>query len=89
MSSPIIEEPDRAEIMPIYRLSEGLSQNIMRKTAKQALDTLEDDKNNIETLPVSLSDEFGLMPLKEAFFEIHFPSSEEMLYRALQRLIVD
>ena len=90
MSSPIIEEPDRAEIMPIYRLSEGLSQNIMRKTVKQALDALESpDTPNVETLPESLSAEFGLMPLREALFEIHFPTSEDMLYRARQRLIVD
>ena len=92
MSSPLIEEPDRAEILPVYRLSEGLSQNIMRKTAKQALAALESsafESTGIETLPTDICEEFGLIPLKDALEEIHFPKSEELLRKARQRLIID
>ena len=43
----------------------------------------------VDPLPDSLKQEFGLMPLREAIYNIHFPQSAEKLLKAQTRLKFD
>ncbi len=71
-------------IIPIYPLTEGLSQKIVRNiiwnTLNQYLDELE------EFLPVEILDKYGFPDIKSAIQEVHFPNSEESLRKAKERL---
>ena len=53
---------------------------IMRSTWERAADHIE------ETLPEALRTRYGLIPLREAYYNIHFPQSPELLRQAQYRL---
>ena len=53
---------------------------IMRSTWERAADHIE------ETLPEELRTRYGLIPLREAYYNIHFPQSPELLRQAQYRL---
>lgn len=71
-------------IIPIYPLTEGLSQKIVRgiiwNTLNQYLDKLE------EFVPLEILDKYGFPDIKGAIQNIHFPDSEESLRKARERL---
>jgi ATP-dependent DNA helicase RecG len=71
-------------IIPIYPLTEGLSQKIVRgiiwNTLNQYLDRLE------EFVPLEILDKYGFPDIKGAIQNIHFPDSEESLRKARERL---
>ncbi len=60
-------------ILPVYPLTEGLSQRTLRLLVAQALEAGEP----AEQLPESLRARRGLPPLREALRALHFPGSEE------------
>ena len=76
-----------ARLVPIYPLTQGLSQKWLRRIIKHTVDAwaprLED------YLPEDLRTELGLLPLSEAYAHIHFPDDEEMLRQARHRLVFD
>ncbi len=71
-------------IIPIYPLTEGLSQKIVRgiiwNTLNQYLNQLE------EFIPLEILDKYGFPDIKGAIQNIHFPDSEESLRKARERL---
>ncbi|MCG0274661.1 MAG: ATP-dependent DNA helicase RecG [Thermosediminibacteraceae bacterium] len=74
---------DYTKICPIYPLTRGLSQKILRKIIKNAFEeVLEVD----EVLPPSLLNDYKLMPKLYALKNIHFPESWEKLKKAQERL---
>lgn len=74
-------------IVPFYPSSEGLNQRFWREIQYQAL------TRNAERLPEIFSaeelKEWGLLPVKEALWEIHFPSSFAKLDKARYRLVFE
>ncbi|TYP59988.1 ATP-dependent DNA helicase RecG [Thermosediminibacter litoriperuensis] len=73
---------DYTRICPVYPLTKGLTQKIMRKIIKSVLqETLEVD----EVLPKSVLKEYRLMPKASALRNIHFPESWEELKKAQER----
>ncbi len=62
-------------IVPIYRLTDGVSQRVLRKWIADALDAVGD------RIPESLSDavreNYGFPPVTEALREVHFPDTPE------------
>ncbi len=56
----------------------------LRRVVKYALDKLEHIQ--CETLPGSIRNEFGLMGLRQAIAQVHFPDSEEMIDKGYRRL---
>ncbi len=74
-------------LVPVYPLTQGISQRWLRKLIKRTVDAwaprLED------YLPSDLRQELGLMPLSEAYRQLHFPDDEDTLRRARQRLVFD
>lgn len=73
-------------ILPIYPLTEGLTQKFLRKIIKPQLLRLE---NDIEFLPVEIIKKEELLSLKEAIQNIHFPQNNLKLAQAKERLAFD
>jgi len=73
-------------IRPIYTLTKGVSQNLIRNTVKSAIDFV---PQLDETLPVSILKRYNLLSLKDTIKNIHFPKSFEMLEKARERLIFE
>ena len=74
-------------LVPVYPLTEGLSNRMARRIIKPAVDgfaeTLED------TLPEAIRRRNGFLPLLEAVQEAHYPASQEAHDRARERIAFD
>ncbi len=79
------DEAPAGKILPVYALTEGISQPLMRKLVAGALDTyvplLE------EVLPPELLDSEQLWPIHAAVAQVHQPSSRSALDSARRRLV--
>ena len=78
-------ESDGKKMLPIYSLTEGISQYYMRKMAEAAVDEFADVPE--EVFPDSLLEKYKLLPLAEALRAIHQPDDQEMLDQARRRFI--
>lgn len=77
-------------LQPVYSLTKGLSNNLVTKTVKQALDMLEEDElQNADYLPRIIRERAGLMGYLEAVKTVHFPTDKEKVIEARKRLIFD
>ncbi len=74
-----------ARILPVYPLTEGLLQPVLRRAAQAAMSAAAGRID--EELPRSLRERRGFPPLAEALREAHFPSSGEALAAARAALI--
>ncbi len=68
------EEP-KGHVLPVYPLTEGLSQRELRKIQVQALKELKGVA--IEYLPEGIREKMALPPFYQALREIHYPIKEE------------
>jgi ATP-dependent DNA helicase RecG len=79
-------------LLPIYPLSEGVSQRLLRKWIKSALELLPTTvasglQPEIPSgLPVEIEQAHGLMPLREAVQHIHYPTHLDEARDARKRL---
>ena len=88
ISSPLILPADSPDlIQPVYHLSEGLSQNLLRKSIHAVLDSI--GGSIFEPMPDSIRRRFDLCALDYAFENIHFPKDEFSLETAKRRLVFD
>ncbi len=71
-------------ILPVYPLTSGLTQSVMRSAVRGALELCLDEVE--ETLPEEIRAEYGLVPLKTAMETVHFPKNAEELAAARRRL---
>lgn len=94
MIHPEVEEYDPnkppAGVVGIYPLTEklrkkGLSSKFFRNAANQVLQSAE-FQNLEETLPQETLNDFRLMPLKEALWQLHNPSDGRSLQKARERM---
>ena len=76
-----------ARIVPVYQLTDKLTNNEMTTLVSNVLKTYLDQID--DPLPKKLIDELNLMPLKEALRNIHFPSNKESYIRARRRLVFE
>lgn len=72
-------------IVPVYPLTEGLTQKQLRVLMKQALDEVRLE----EYLPAELMSEEGFVGLDEAMRQAHFPGDGKLLALARKRLAFD
>lgn len=79
------EEPPAGRILPIYPLTEGISQAAMRKIAWSAVDHYTEFVE--EVFPDAFLDEHRLWPIKAALPQMHQPASRESLERARARFV--
>lgn len=88
MNSPMVfsaASPDL--ILPVYPLTEGLSQNIIRKAVRGALDLVLGEVEDI--MPRYVRDSCRMCSLACAWENIHFPKSLYGAHEARRRLIFD
>jgi ATP-dependent DNA helicase RecG len=82
-----LRSPNFGRILPIYPLSAGINQGMLRRLVRQALDQyaapLEDE------LPPGIIRRDGLAPKAEAVRAIHFPASQKALELARKTLIYE
>ena len=73
-------------MQPIYPLTTGLSNNVIMKAMKQAIDYLDLKR---EFLPPSIRLENRLAEYNYAIRQIHFPKDKEAFYHARERLVFE
>ncbi|WP_088242924.1 ATP-dependent DNA helicase RecG [Calothrix rhizosoleniae] len=73
-------------VVPIYALTEGIVANMVRQAVISALPAA---THLQEPLPSGLRQKYGLMELKDAIANIHFPPDSDTLQRAKRRLVFD
>ena len=87
MTNPIYEKADRqnvtGRIMPVYRLTAGISNHLLASLTQRALACAGDLP---ETLPPQIRREHQLSELEFALKNIHFPEDEQALDLARRRL---
>ncbi|MBR3299656.1 MAG: ATP-dependent DNA helicase RecG [Clostridia bacterium] len=71
-------------IIPVYPLTSGLTQSVMRMAVRGALDLCLEGTQ--ETLPEEIREQYGLIPLKKAIETVHFPKDTDELASARRRL---
>ena len=73
-------------VVPIYALTEGVMANMVRQAVIAALPAAAQLK---DPLPSGLREKYGLMELKDAIANIHFPNDSDTLQVARRRLVFD
>ena len=73
-------------LQPIYGLTAGLSNNMVVKAVKQALEGLD---LTLETLPEEIRLKYGLAEYNYSLRGIHFPEDKEVFYHARERLVFE
>jgi ATP-dependent DNA helicase RecG len=81
-----IESLTIGRVVPIYALTEGVVPNMVREAVIAALPATTHLK---DPLPSGLRDKYGLMELKDAIANIHFPTDSATLQVARRRLVFD
>lgn len=85
INSPICIPADSPVlIQPMYKLTQGLAMNDVRKNMKQALSILE--KNPFETLPEYIMKKYELSGLVWSLKNVHFPESDSAAKAARRRI---
>jgi ATP-dependent DNA helicase RecG len=74
-----------AKLLPVYSLTEGLSQYHMRRLVQTAVEQFAADLE--EVFPDPLLKKYSLMPLVEAVRAIHHPATREEMERARRRFV--
>jgi len=92
MVNPAFEHADRAgettgRLVPVYKLTAGISQNMMRKAARQGIEACGDLMP--DSLPEEIRREYQLAQARFSYENIHFPQDFESLELARRRLIFE
>ena len=88
MLSPDIEDVgEKCRIRPVYRTTKNMSSKYIEGCMEKALAQYGSFAE--ESLPYDLRKQYGLLSLKEALQEIHFPSSMERMMQARRRFIFE
>ncbi len=92
MTNPIFEPENGARsstgrIVPIYRLSAGISQKLLSKAIRSGLELCGDELP--DTLPPTVREEYGLAQARYAYENIHFPEDVPALELSRRRLIFE
>lgn len=77
---------NRYVMQPIYGLTHGISNTVIKKAVVQALKHMELPK---DYLPVELRKECGLIEYKSAIHKIHFPKNSQEMLEARRRIVFD
>lgn len=88
ITSPVyIRDDEKVLIQPLYKLTQGLTANVVRNDMRKALDMMYSEP--FETLPDYIMQKYQLMPLMTAIENIHFPKSNADAENARKRLAFD
>jgi ATP-dependent DNA helicase RecG len=81
-----IESMKIGRLLPVYPLADGVPADLVRKAVIASLPALEQLK---DPLPRNLRNLYGLIGLKDALNQIHFPTDRDSLTHARRRLVFD
>ena len=91
MTNPLIEQEGHQQItgriMPVYRLTAGISQLLLSRAVRQGLSECTDLLEDV--LPDEIRQAHHLCYVNYAYENIHFPSSPEALETARRRLVFE
>lgn len=93
LTNPVYEKLDSNEhvhtsrIVPIYSLTEGVSQKIIREMVKNAMDGYL--RLMPDFIPNIFREKFGLLDIETTLRSIHFPDNKTLLEEAKRRLIFE
>lgn len=88
VNSPLVVSAESGELVqPVYRLTEGLSQNMLRQNMRNALSVF--DNIIYEPLTNGIKQAYGLCSLEYALENIHFPKDMYACGIAHKRLAFD
>ena len=76
---------DGRKMLPVYSLTEGISQYYMRKMVEAAVEDFAEVPD--EVFPAGLLQDYQLLPLGKALRAIHWPDDQETLAQARRRFI--
>ncbi len=79
------DEDSIEQILPVYPLTEGLTQYHLRRIIREQLVDLPDHLE--EVLPDEFRRKYGLLPIADAVRQIHFPADQTMIAWARRRFI--
>ncbi|MBL8107734.1 MAG: hypothetical protein JNJ72_19350, partial [Anaerolineales bacterium] len=82
-----VENLHTNRIVPIYPLAERITQKWLRNVMKQVVEYFAPAV--VDSIPESVRSAAGVMPLGEALLQVHFPSSQDKLKAARERLAFD
>jgi ATP-dependent DNA helicase RecG len=81
-----IESMKIGRVVPVYRLTEGVTPDLVRRAVVAALPAAQQFR---DPLPEALRQSYALIDLSTAIAEVHFPPDRAALDRARRRLIFD
>jgi ATP-dependent DNA helicase RecG len=82
-----VENLHTNRIVPVYPLAERITQKWLRNVMKQVVEYFAPAV--VDAIPESVRSAARVMPLGEALLQVHFPSSQEKLKAARERLAFD
>ena len=91
IQNPLVEDYDkerhhRERYLPLYHLTDGLTQKDLRHIVSESLKRLPDGQGDSDRLDVRLSEKYGFPGKAEAWRSIHFPESRDRQEKARQKL---
>ena len=92
LTNPVIELEEKAgthtgRILPLYRLTQGISQNFLQSIVREALLLY---KNEFPCfIPPAICAEYDLAKTAFSYHNIHFPEDDTALWQARKRLIFE
>lgn len=86
---PLDDEKDYRGILPMYPLTEGLTQVTMRNIMREAQNVLSETEELEEWLPESIVKENKLCSPKYALSHIHFPKDESEIRESRFRMVFE
>ena len=97
LTSPLYEpvipgtEEKLRDFCAVYRLCEGLTQNIVRRSVAEAMKGMADARSDTDTdpIPADVRKVYGFGNLYDSLCQIHDPSDEEELLRSRRRFVFE
>ncbi|MBR5314428.1 MAG: ATP-dependent DNA helicase RecG [Clostridia bacterium] len=87
---PIIQGRKLPDLVPVYPLTEGLTQKFIKNANETAFKTLVGEGYDFpDIFSESQLKKYGLMSLKDALFEIHFPHNIDSVKKARERFVFE
>lgn len=91
LEHPVMYKPAEYELklrqmQPVYRLTAGVTNNLLIKSVRQALEMADICH---EYMPFEIRQEYKLMDYTETVKKIHFPENQEEYIRARKRIVFD
>ncbi|MCQ2436442.1 MAG: ATP-dependent DNA helicase RecG [Clostridia bacterium] len=83
------EDMPMRDFVPVYPLTDGISQKVMATLVKGALDVVLSSADSCDILPLEIKKKYSLCDISYALQGIHFPADSAMVEKARRRLAFD